>query len=398
MRLEGAGAEGLRLERHELLLLEDVERACRELRPLEERHYLAHNFNEEVVEVARRFGLGGMPIPPEYGGRGAGYLAYVLALERIGREGVGARTFFSGHTSLGQLTLLRWASEELKQRYLSPSTRCELVLAYALTEPGAGSNPRELSSEYTAEGTRYILNGEKYLISNGSIADALIVFAYPKGKREGMSAFVVDAKEQGVEAMRLTEKIGIPTSDTGYIRLRGVSVPKENLLGQEGRGLHVAFYALMNGRLSVAAGNLGVLQDLIDELSSYAKQGDGRLARQQPFQAALAEMAVDLEAGRALTYKAAEAKQLYESRPEDLELRRRADLLIAQAKFFTSQAAYRAARAAVSLLGPSSISFSRRAARHLVDVRVTRIYEGTDEILKLRIAQGLLGDEYRAFI
>lgn len=386
----------LELADHERALLEDVEKACAEIRPKEERYYLEHRFNEELIQIAKRYRLAGMPIPAEYGGRGISYLAYVLALERIGREGVGVRTFFSGHTSLGQLTLLRWGDEGIRRRYLAPSAKGELILAYALTEPGAGSNPRELATEYERQGSHFILNGEKYLISNGSIADAVIVFAYPKGRREGMSAFVVDAHQQGFEAMRLAEKIGMPTADTAYIRLSGVRVPQENLLGQEAKGLHVAFYALMNGRLSVAAGNLGVMADIIEELSEHGKR-EGGLARRQGFQAALAEIEADLEAGRALTYKAARAKQRYELNPNDVGLRKAADLLIAKAKYFTSQAAYRAARLALGLLGREAFSFRFRAARHLVDVRVTRIYEGTDEILKLRIAQGLLGDEYRAF-
>src|SRR6516165_11585361 len=147
-------------------LLQDVEAFCLALRPIEERCYLERRFNDRVVPLAREHGLLGMPVPVVHGGRGADMVTYARALARIGREGTGVRTFFSGHTSIGQGPILAWGNDEQKRRFLVPSTRGDVLCAFGLTEPEAGSNPRELAMTYRRSGDEFLLDGEKYLISN----------------------------------------------------------------------------------------------------------------------------------------------------------------------------------------------------------------------------------------
>ena len=251
-------------------VLDEVDRACRELRPLEDEAYLAGKFNDRLAPIFRKAQLLGLPISRRYGeGQGADVLTYALALERIGQEGTGVRTFLSGHVSLGQVTVQKWASEEQKQRYLPPATRGEKVMCFGLTEPTAGSDPASLRTTFEEKGNYFVLNGSKAWISNGSIADVAVIFAYPKGKREGMCAFIVEKNFEGYSSQQQKHKLGMPTSDTGSIFLDNCKVPRENLMGPAGKGLSIAYSGLMSGRLSVAAGCLGVIEDCITRRSLF---------------------------------------------------------------------------------------------------------------------------------
>src|SRR5438105_10524836 len=177
-------------------LLGDVEKFCDDLREHEEFAYVERQYNHHLVPLAQQDNLLGMPVPVEYGGRGADAVTYAQALTRIGQEGTGVRTFFSGHTSIGQYPVMMWGSEEQKQRYLPASCRGEKILAFGLTEPDAGSNPLEMTMTYERKGDRFVLNGVKYLISNAGIATTIVTFAYP---REGgrISAFIIDSDSLG---------------------------------------------------------------------------------------------------------------------------------------------------------------------------------------------------------
>jgi len=163
--------------------LEDVDEFCKELRPIEEVCCIEHNFNDQLIPLCRKYGLLGIPVRVEYDGRGADSLSYTWALERIGMEGTGVRTFFSGHTSIGQVPIQMWGNEDQRKRYLPASTKGEKILAFGLTEPEAGSNPLEMKMTYEDTGSHYALNGVKYLISNAGIAHAIVTFAYPKGRQ-----------------------------------------------------------------------------------------------------------------------------------------------------------------------------------------------------------------------
>jgi alkylation response protein AidB-like acyl-CoA dehydrogenase len=372
-------------------LLSDVESFCEELREHEEMCYVEHRFNEYLLPLAKKFNILGIPVPPEYGGRGADSVTYAKALVRIGQEGTGVRTFFSGHTSIGQYPIMTWGSEDLKQRYLPPSCKGDKVLAFGLTEPDAGSNPLEMTTTYEKKADHYSLNGVKYLISNAGIAHAVVVFAYPKeGKR--ISAFVIDVDQPGIAREDLVAKVGMPTANTGMFELTDFRCPLGNLLGPEGDGFRIAMGTLVSGRLSVAAGCLGVIEDCLIESIRYAKerhQHGKAIGKHQLIQEHLAAIEMARLASEAIVMKAAEAK---DTNADD------AEMLCAKAKLYASNAAWEAADHAVQLFGGRGWSTLFRPGRHLMDVRVCRIYEGTDEILKLKIAAALLGGrEYEAY-
>lgn len=388
-------------------LAADTEAFCQELRPHEELCYAEHRFNDQLVPLARKHNLLGINVKPEYGGRGADNLAYFQALARIGREGTGVRTFFSGHLSIGAYPIQTWGSDALKRKYLPAAVRGDCILAFGLTEPEAGSNPREMTTTFEKRGDRYILNGVKYLISNGGIADAVVAFGYPAGLSEGdpkrrISAFVVDAKSDGftAESFSPNAKMGMPTSNTAMFAMENVAVPLENLLGTEGDGFRIAMGSLVSGRLSVAAGCLGVIEDCLAEVLEYAKsrtQHGKEIARHQLIQDHIAHIELDRVASESLVLRAAEAKDRSEADRGNADLARQVDLLAAKAKFFCANAAWDAADRAVQVFGGRGWSTLYRPGRHLMDVRVCRIYEGTDEILKLKIAAAALGPGWDAF-
>ena len=388
-------------------LAADVESFCQDVRPEEELAYAQREFNEHVVPLAKKYDLLGMNVSPEYGGRGADAVSYLKALARIGREGTTVRTFFSGHLSIGAYPIQTWGGDAVKKKYLPAAVRGEKILAFGLTEPEAGSNPRQMTTTFEKKGDHYVLNGVKYLISNGGIAHAIVVFGYPAGLGEDdpnrrISAFVVDTDAKGFEAESFSPnaKMGMPTSNTAMFEMRDVRVPAENLLGELGDGFRIAMGTLVSGRLSVAAGCLGVIEDCLAEAITYAKersQHGKEIGRHQLVQEHIAHIEMDRVAAESLLLRAAEAKDRAAASPADKELMKQADLLAAQAKFFASNAAWDAADRAVQVWGGKGWSTLYRPARHLTDVRVCRIYEGTDEILKLKIAAALLGKEWEAF-
>jgi alkylation response protein AidB-like acyl-CoA dehydrogenase len=381
-------------------LLADVEAFCEETRPIEELCYVEHRFNDQVIPLARKYNLLGMPVPAAYGGRGADTVTYARALARIGREGTGVRTFFSGHTSIGEYPILTWGNEEQKRRYLPAACRGEKILAFGLTEPEAGSNPLEMQTTYERKGDRFVLNGVKYLISNAGIATTVVAFAYPKDRQGRVSAFIVDTGGPGFAEEDLTAKMGMPTANTGMFELTNYEIPATNLLGEEGSGFRIAMGTLVSGRLSVASGCLGVIEDCLAEAVNYARerhQHGKPIAKHQLVQEHLAAIEMDRLATDALVMRAAEAKDASAAEPSNADLRAKAELLAAQAKLFAANAAWDAADRAVQVYGGRGWSTLYRPGRHLQDVRVCRIYEGTDEILKLKIAAAVLGKEYEAY-
>jgi alkylation response protein AidB-like acyl-CoA dehydrogenase len=381
-------------------LLQDVDAFCRALRPIEEECYLARRFNDRLVPLAREHGLLGMPVPVAYGGRGADVVTYARAMARIGQEGTGVRTFFSGHTSIGQGPIMAWGNDEQKCRFLPRSTRGEIVCAFGLTEPGAGSNPREMAMTYRRRGDQFVLSGEKYLISNGGIAGVIVTFAYPEGRTGRISAFLVETGQPGFSSESLEPKVGNVTADTVRFTLRDYAIPAANLLGALGEGLAIAMDTLVGGRLSVAAGCLGVIEDCLAEVIAYAKsrhQHGKPIARHQLVQQHITAIEMNRITTEALVLLAAEAKDATLAASDNAMLRARADRLAAQAKLHASRAACDAADHAVQVFGGRGFLEAFRPGRHFQDTRVARLYEGTDEILTLKIAAAVLGKEYEAF-
>jgi len=387
-------------EKHQGDLLSDVESFCAEIRPTEELCYLEHRFNDSAIDLARKYNLLGMPFPTEYGGRGASLEVYLAAITRIGREGSGLRTLFSGHTSIGAYPVSRFGTEAQKQSYLVPACCGDKIMAFALTEPEAGSNPLEMQMTYRREGDVFVLNGIKYLISNGGIADAIVVFAYPEQEGGRISAFIVDAVGKSFEQEEMTAKVGLPTCNTAMFELTDHAVPSANLLGEEGDGFRIAMDTLVSGRLSVAAGCLGVIEDCLAETIEYSlqrRQHGKPIARHQLVQDHLAQMELARVTTASLLDQAVRARMNSRNAGDDRDLNQESDLLAAEAKFIASNAALDTADRAVQVFGGRGYSQLFRPARHWADVRVCRIYEGTDEIIKLKIAAALLGKENSAF-
>jgi alkylation response protein AidB-like acyl-CoA dehydrogenase len=384
-------------------LISDVEAFCQELRPIEELCYLEHRQNEQLIPLAKKYNLLGLPVPTKYGGRGADAVAYAQALTRIGREGTGVRTFFSGHTSIGQYPIFRYGNEAQKRKYLPSTVAGERIMAFGLTEPEAGSNPLEMTSTYRRDGNRFLLSGVKYLISNGGIADTVIAFAYPAdktGPERRISAFTVDTAGDTFQREDLPAKLGMFTTNTGMFEMSDHPVPIENLLGDEGNGFRIAMGTLVSGRMSVAAGCLGVIEDCLAEVLEYCRtrhQHGKPIGRHQLVQEHVAAIELARAATARLIEHAAEAKRASEAATADPELYASADLEVAEAKLFAANAAWEAADRAVQVFGGRGWSNLYRVGRHLQDVRVCRIYEGTDEILKLKIAAALLGKDFAAF-
>jgi alkylation response protein AidB-like acyl-CoA dehydrogenase len=383
------------------LLLDQVDRVCREFRPIEDKFYLEHKVNDQVTSTFGKAHLLGLPVSRKYGdGQGADMVTYALAIERIGREGTGLRTFFSVHMALGEMTIQHWGNEEQKQRILTPATRGESILAFGLTEPNAGSDPAALTSYFEEKEGKFLLTGQKTWISLGSTAKYVLTFAYPKGKREGMCGFLVDTDRPGFKAELIQHKLGLPTADTSTLYMDKVEVSKEDMLGPRGKGMSVALSGLMNGRLSVAAGCVGVMQDCLDEAVRYAGvrfQHGKLIGKHQLVQRHIGLMSTNLEAAKLLLLKAAFIKQKYEEDSTNSELRDATDLACTKAKYFAANASFDAANRAVQVFGANGYSLENRPARHLADTRVTMIYEGANEILEQKIALGSLGKGFEAY-
>ncbi len=381
------------------LIMKDVDNFCEKLRPIADVCYLEHKFNDQIIPLAKEFNILGLPVPKEFDGRGADIFTYIEAFKRIGIEGTGIRTVFSVQSSLVQKTLMRFGTDDQKERYLKPSAKGEIIFAFGLTEPDAGSNPLELKMNFKKDQDSYFLNGTKYLISNATIADAIIVFA--KNTIDGkMSAFMIDTDKEGIEKEELVSKMGTPTIDTGMFELTDYKVAAKNMVGEEGQGWQIAKQALIEGRLGVAAGCVGSIKDCLIEATEYSKermQYGKPIAKHQLIQEHIAAIELHLSSSDVMVNRAVMMKNEWDKNQEDKELMRNADLAVAEAKLFCANAAFDAADRAVQILGGRGWSFLYRSGRHLVDTRVCRIYEGTDEILKLKIAAGVLGKQYRAY-
>lgn len=395
-----------------------VDAACRSIRQYEEKCYLEEKFNDRIVPVFGKIGMLGCPISKKYGGLGYDMLTYALAIERIGEEGSSLRTFFSAHTSIGQLVLQGWASEEQKKEYLPDTASGKSVMAFALTEPAAGSDPTSMAMKFEKKGDHFVLKGKKHWIGNGTFAGVMTTYA--KDADSGrISAFIVDRDSPGLRTEEMKNKMGLLTVKNAEIYFDNCIVPRKNLLGKLGQGLNIAYSALIDGRLSVAAGAVGVMKDCLSECMAHAKsreQHGSPLAKKQLIQEHIARIAVGIESSRWLVYRAAMARQKLHEYVEGLKqeerewqtrldrnnkeystLRNKADNLAAIAKFHASNASFEAANRSVQIFGSFGYLKTARVARHFLDSRATIIYEGANEVLELKIASQVLGDSYRTY-
>ncbi|MGI0037035.1 MAG: acyl-CoA dehydrogenase family protein [Nitrososphaera sp.] len=398
--------------------LQKVDGVCESLRGYEGECYLAEKLNDRLIPSFEKIGMLGCPISREYGGLGYDMLTYALAIERIGREGASMRTFFSVHTSIGQLVLQSWANEEQKKKYLPDTVTGKSIMAFALTEPAAGSDPASMTTRFEAKGGDFVLKGRKHWIGNGTIAGVMTTYAkdIDTGK---ISALIVEGNFPGLRREEMKNKMGLLTVKNAEVYFDNCVIPKENLLGQKDQGLSIAYSALIDGRLSVAAGAVGIMDDCLAECTRYTKlreQHGSPLAKKQLVQEHIASIVISIESSRWLVYRAAAARQklheymerLMEERDdwpsmldrnnkEYSKVRSEADRMAAIAKFHASNAAFDSANRAVQIFGAAGYRKTERVARHFLDSRATTIYEGANEVLELKIASQVLGSQFAAY-
>ncbi len=235
---------------------------------------IEHRLDMSVIEGMAELGLLGIVIPEEYGGAGLDFVSEALACEEIERGEAAFRTLISVHVGLNSLSLLRYASEEQKQRYLVPQAKGEKLACFGLTEPGAGSDVASMRTTARREGNTYVLNGQKNWISYARVADHQLVFAKtdPEAKHKGISAFIVEREWPGVSTAETENKLGIWAGSTGELYFQNVEVPASNLVGGEGQGFEIAMYGLDQGRFTVAAGACGVIRACLERSVEYARE------------------------------------------------------------------------------------------------------------------------------
>ncbi len=343
----------------------------------------------EFYDKMGKLGMLGGPIPEEYGGSGMDYVAYHLLIEEVARACSSVRTTVSVQTSLAETNLLLFGSEELKQKYLVRLAKGEMLGAWALTEPNAGSDVGGMQTIAREEDDGWVLNGSKMFISNGDIAGAVIVFArLPNTKRhDGICAFVVEKGTPGfsIGKVEIGTKLGLRTSHTAELIFEDCKVRKENLIGKPGDGWHMAMEVLNSGRLSVAAGAVGIARACLEASIKYAKEryAFGKpIGRFQMIKDKIAQMSTEVDAARLLVLRAAQKRDLGEDNT----------LEVSQAKLFSAQVVMRAADEAVQIHGGYGYSSEFPVERYFRDAKVCSIYEGTNEIQKLIIAGAVIGE------
>jgi butyryl-CoA dehydrogenase len=328
----------------------------------------------------------GMNIPPEYNGAGVDTISYSVALQEIGYACASTAAIMSVHNSVSCGPIFRFGSEFLKQRYLKPLAAGQKLGCFALTEPGAGSDPASQSSTAKREGDTYVLNGTKTFITSGKNADVIVVAAYTdQSKRQrGISTFVLEKGMPGLTVGPEEDKMGQRASDTTSLTFQDCRVPGENLLGEEGKGFVIAMTVLDEGRIGIASMSVGIAQAALDASISYSKkrtQSGTPLSRSQAIRFMIADMALQVEAARLLTFNAAAAKDRGE----------RFTLEASMAKLFASETANRVACEAIQIHGTDGYTQRYPVERYCRDARVTRIYEGTSEIQRMVIANSIMG-------
>jgi butyryl-CoA dehydrogenase len=341
-----------------------------------------HSFPREVFEHLGELGLMGVCVPEEHGGAGADFLSYVLVLEELSRADAGVGVTVAVHTSAGTLPLLAHGTDEQVGRMVPPLAQGHELAAFALTESGSGSDAGAMRTR-ADDGPR--LTGTKQWITNGSHAHSFLVFARDGGAGQRPSAFVVRRGAQGFAATREEEKMGLNSSSTADLSFE--DTPAERL-GVKGAGLRIALQTLDAGRIGIAAQAVGIAQAALDVAAAYAQE---RHAFGRPIggfgaiQQKLADMQTEIEAARALVWRAARLKQA--GRPHSVEG--------AQAKLFASRVARHWTGEAIQVLGGYGYTKEFPVERYYRDAKVTEIYEGTSEIQRLVIARALLGEAAR---
>jgi len=359
--------------------------AKKELEPYAGERDEKEIFPEEVIKKMGQLGFMGMMIPPEYGGTGAGAVSYCLALQEIAYACASSAVTMSV-ANLSAEPLLKYGSEEQKTKYLPLLASGDLLGAFAVTEPEAGSDPGSMTTKAEDRGDYYLVNGSKNFITNGGYAGLINLIARTDGKKgnRGLSAFIVEEGLPGFIVGKKEKKMGLKASNTVELIFDDCRIPKENLLGREGQGFKVAMTALDSGRIGIASQSLGIARACLDEAVSYAntrKQFGRNIGSFQAIQWMVADMATEIEAASLLALSAAHRKDM------GIPFTKEASM----AKLFASELANRAAYKSLQVHGGYGYMTEFKIERLYRDARVTAIYEGTSEIQRIVIARDVMG-------
>ena len=359
--------------------------AEQEVKPLAQEVDEEERFPRETVAKMAKLGFMGIPFPKELGGQGCDTLTYALCVEELSRVCGTTGVIVSAHTSLAGEPIRKYGTPEQKEKYLVPLAKGEAIGAFGLTEPGAGTDASGQRTTAVLDGDNYILNGTKIFITNGGESDTYVIFAMTDREKgnHGISAFIVEKDFPGFSIGKKELKMGIRGSSTTELVFESCIVPKENLLGQEGKGFAIAMGTLDGGRIGIASQALGIAQGAFDETIAYVKERKqfGRsISAFQNTQFQLADLKARIEASRYLVYSAALAK----------DTKDRYSVEAAMAKLFAAETAMAVTTKCVQLFGGYGYTRDYPVERMMRDAKITEIYEGTSEVQRMVIAGAIL--------
>ena len=359
--------------------------AVNEVKPIAAEIDVTERFPMENVKKMGELGMMGIPFPTEFGGAGGDVLSYILAVQELSKVCATTGVILSAHTSLCASLINENGTPEQKEKYLRDLCTGNKIGAFGLTEPGAGTDAAGQQTTAVLDGDNYILNGSKIFITNGGVADTFIVFAMTDKSKgtKGISAFIVEKGFPGFSIGKKEDKLGIRASSTTELIFENCVVPKENLIGREGKGFGIAMKTLDGGRIGIAAQALGIAEGALDEAIKYMKERKqfGRpIAAFQGLQWMVAEMSTKIEAARFLVYKAAWLKE--NKQPYSIDA--------ARAKLYAAEVAMDVTTKAVQLFGGYGYTKEYPVERMMRDAKITEIYEGTSEVQKMVISGSLL--------
>ena len=366
-----------------------------EAKPLAQETDETEVFPQSTVDKMGKYGFMGIPVPKQYGGQGCDILTYVMCVEELSKVCGTTGVIVSAHTSLCCDPILTYGTEEQKQKYLPPLCNGEKLGAFALTEPGAGTDAQGAQTKAVLDGDEWVLNGSKCFITNGKVADVYIVIAITSvtedkrgRKKKNFSAFIVEKGTPGFSFGTKEKKMGIRGSSTYELIFEDCRIPKENILGPQGKGFPIAMHTLDGGRIGIAAQALGIAEGALDRAIAYTKERKqfGRsIAAQQNTQFQLADMATKVEAAKSLVYKAALKKQEFAD-----GARVSYSVEAAMAKLYAAEVAMEVTTKAVQLHGGYGYIREYDVERMMRDAKITEIYEGTSEVQRMVISGNLL--------
>ena len=360
-----------------------------EVKPLAQEVDETEHFPEETVKKMQKLGFMGIPVPKEYGGQGCDPLTYAMCVEELSKVCGTTGVIVSAHTSLCCDPIQTFGTEEQKQKYLVPLAKGEKLGAFGLTEPGAGTDAQGQQTKAVLDGDAWVLNGSKVFITNGKEADIYVIIAVTgvvevKGrKKKEISAFIVEKGTPGFTFGTKEKKMGIRGSATYELIFTDCRIPKENLLGQKGKGFHIAMHTLDGGRIGIASQALGLAEGALERTVDYVKERKqfGRAIGQfQNTQFQLADMATKVKAAQLLVYRAAVAKKTQKTYSVEA----------AMAKLYAAEVAMEVTTKAVQLHGGYGYTREYDVERMMRDAKITEIYEGTSEVQRMVISADLL--------